>query len=389
MKKEFMKKTVGVSLAFTITGLLFAGCGSSSDVAAGSTDAGGTASTASSETSDGLTKVTFVSPTALESFDYLCIYAADYLGYFEEEGLEVEYVEQMGSDDCKMLAAGTAQFAYPSPGVMLSSVDAGVTDIQAILNYDSIQIFGFATNKDSGITDIAGLKETEIATPAEATAAVVSPILDRAGVNSDEVTFIAYGDSRYEAVASGATPALVTWLSEYYQLLGQGYDLGYIDGNEYAPQVSNSLCTSKTFAKEHPEIVEKFLRAFVKGMYFCYLNPEAAADITLLTCPNLEIDWDGACGAAVGDLKQIYGIEEEDMKADVDNGIGIFDMEMCQAACDNLYAAGTLSEEINAEDYYTNEYIEPIANSLDKAAVEADAESYQCSSKAYSEAQGN
>ena len=377
--KGTWKKIVSMSIAAVMSICLLAGCSSGST--GGSTE--GTEKTGSNGESDGLTKVTFVSPTALESFDYLCIYAADYLGYFEDEGLDVEYVEQMGSDDCKMLAAGTAQFAYPSPGVMLSSVDAGVTDIQAILNYDSIQIFGFATNKDANIKDINDLVGKEIASPAEATAAVISPVLDKAGIDPSEVTFITYGDSRYEAVSSGATPALVTWLSEYYQLLGQGYDLDYIDGNEYAPQVSNSLCTSKTFAKENPETVNKFLRAFVKGMYFCYLNPEAAADITLLTCPNLEIDWDGACGASVGDIKQIFGIEEEDMKKDVEDGIGLFDMEMCQMACDNLLSAGTLSNEIKAEDYYTNEYVEPIAESLDKATVEKDAESYECTSEAY------
>lgn len=381
MKKKLMKKIAPLGMAMILGASMLAGCSSpdKGTEAVNTTTGGG-------KDDQGLTKVTFVSPTALESFDYLCIYAADYLGYFKEEGLDVEYVEQIGSDDCKMLAAGTAQFAYPSPGVMLSSIDAGVTDIQAILNYDSIQIFGFAINKDANITDIKDLGGKEIAAPAEATAAVVTPVLDKAGVDVSRVTFISYGDSRYEAVASGAAPALATWLSEYYQLLGQGYDLDYIDGNQYAPQVSNALCTSKTFAEENPETVNKFLRAFIKGMYFCYLNPEAAADITLLTCPNLEIDWDGACGASIGDLKQIYGVTDEEMKADVEDGIGIFDMSMCQSACDNLLDAGTISSGIKAEDYYTNKFVEPLAKDFDKAAVEADAQKYECTSDAYKNA---
>ena len=133
-------KVLGFVLACTMGTALLTGCGSDSKK-----------SSSLAVTEDGLTKVTFVSPTSLESYDYLAIYAGEYLGYFEDEGLEVELVEQTGTDDVKMLAAGTAQFAYPSPGVMWSCIDAGITDVRAICNYDSIMIFGLAVNPQSGI----------------------------------------------------------------------------------------------------------------------------------------------------------------------------------------------------------------------------------------------
>lgn len=379
-KKTMIKKVSALVMSGALAASLLGGCGSAANGGNSENKAG---SGELSTDADGLTTVTFVSPTALESFDYMSIYAADYLGYFEEEGLKVKFVEQLGSDDCKMLAAGTAQFAYPSPGVMMSSIDAGVDDIIAITNYDSVQIFGYALNKDSGITSVKDLKGKQIATYSEAWNSLGAPILASAGLSDSDVEYVSYGDSRYEAVASGTTPALITWLSEYYQLLGQGYDLDYIDGNEYAPQVSNSLCTSKTFAKEHPEIVEKFIRAFIKGEYFCYCNPEAAADITLLTCPNLEIDWDGACGAAKGNLKQYFGTTDEAAEAYIANGIGIFDMDYCQSAMENLLSSGTISSEIDVTKYYTNDYVESVTAELDKSKVEADAQAYECSSKQY------
>lgn len=378
MKKNLLKRLLSIGLIGVLSVSCFFGCGNSS---ASSSNASGDLT----KDKDGLTEVTFVSPTALESFDYLAIYVAQDMGYFKDEGLKVKLVEQLGSDDCKMLAAGTAQFAYPSPGVMFSSIESGVTDIEAITNYDSVQIFGFAINKDSGIKSVQDLKGKKIATYSNAWDALGAPILQGAGLSNSDVTYVSYGDSRYQAVANGSTPALITWLAEYWQLVGQGYDLDYLDGNDYAAQVSNALCTSKTFAKAHPDIVKKFIRAFLKGLYFCYCNPDAAADITLRTCPNLDINWDGATGAVKGNLQQFFGVDENAEKKYIENGIGIFDMDMCQAAADHLKESGTIKNSYKASDYYTNEYVSEVTKDLDKKTVEADAKAYQCSSKQYKE----
>ena len=196
-------KVLGFVLACTMGTALLTGCGSDSKK-----------SSSLAVTEDGLTKVTFVSPTSLESYDYLAIYAGQYLGYFEDEGLEVELVEQTGTDDVKMLAAGTAQFAYPSPGVMWSCIDAGITDVRAICNYDSIMIFGFAVNPQSGIKTFADVKGKDVALATESWSSLLAPIFSGAGMSVSDVNMVSYGDGRYEAVASNSAPVLGTWLSE-------------------------------------------------------------------------------------------------------------------------------------------------------------------------------
>lgn len=375
MKNRTVKRVCS-SLMAAVMAAVIAGCGSSSSAESG----GGTEKTA-----DGLDKVTFVSPTALESYDYLAIYAADYLGYFEEEGIDVELVEQIGADDVRMIASGTAQFGYPSPGVFMSSIDAGIDNVVGICNYDSIQIFGIAVNKDSEIKSFEDLKGKDVALYNESWTSLLAPLLDKSGLAMDDINMVSYGDGRYEAVSSGKAAGLGTWLSEYHQLVGQGYKFRYLDGNSICPQVSNSLCTNKELLEKDPDLVKRFVRAFTKGMYFCYCNPEAAADITLLTCPNLEIDWEGARGASEGDVMQIFGTTKEDQKKMVEKGIGLFEMEYCQNAADNLKASGAIKNDLDASKYYTNDYID---TGWDKASVEEDAANYKCSSEAYAEAQG-
>jgi ABC-type nitrate/sulfonate/bicarbonate transport system substrate-binding protein len=387
-----MKKQVGKQsfLAAVAAALVISLVGCSGNTAASSA-AGSTTSTAAAsstaaatsgltKTSDGLEQVTFVSPTALQSFDYLAIYAADHLGYFKEQGLSVKYVEQTGTDDVKMIATGQAQFGYPSPGVFMSSIDAGVTNVKAVANYDSVQIFGIAVNKKSGIKDWKDLKGKNVASYNESWSALISPLLSTQGMTATDVNIVSYGTGRYEACASGKAPALITWLSEYYQLVGQGYDLDYLDGNKICPQVSNSICTSDEMIKDHPDVVKKFVTAMTKAMYFCYLNQEAAADITMLTCPNLQIDWKGALGATKGDVMQIFGTDDASQKAMITAGIGKFDSKYCQNAADNLLKGGAITTKIDASQYYSNNFVD---TSWDKSSVEKDAKNYKCSSKAY------
>ena len=165
--------------------------------------------------------------------------------------------------------------------------------------------------------------------------------------------------------------------------MGQGYNLGYLNGNDVAPQVSNSLVTSTDFIESSPEIVQGMVNAFARALYFCYCNPEAAADITLASCPNLSIDWDGALGAAKGDIQQFFGMEDADQKAYIDGGLGKFDMKMAQNAADNLFDSQAISQKYKAEDHYTNDFADKIE--LDASAVEADAQAYQFQSKQYVE----
>jgi ABC-type nitrate/sulfonate/bicarbonate transport system substrate-binding protein len=391
-----MKKKVLVLALAVVIALAFAACGgggsssgggdagSAPAAAEGDASGGGSAGGGSeAASSGGLEQVKFVAPVALDSFDLMALYAADYLGYFEEEGLAVEFIEQLGTDDVKMVAAGQAQFSYPSPGVFMSSIDAGVDNVTAVCNYCAIQIFGIAFNKESGISDWEDLRGKQIAVGSEAWAPLFTPILFKAGISADEVEFVNYADARYAACEENQTPTLGTWLNEYYQLQGQGYDFGYLSGDEVAPQLSNALVTSNDIIENNPELVKKFTRAFTKGQYFLYLNPEACADITLYTRPNLVIDWEGAVGAAKGTNMMELGIPEEEQIARIEAGIGLFDMTYAQNAADNLLEAGAIQNAIDASQYYTNDYVD---NSWDKAEVEEDAANYEFVSKIYLEA---
>lgn len=368
------KRVLSMLLTAGLLATMVMGCGStaeSSDTAA-----------SSDTTADGgkLTDITIASPTPLESFDHTVIYVAQEMGYFEEEGLNVTLEDGTGKDT-KMVSAGQAQFAYPSPGLTLSAIEGGL-DIEAVCNWDVVNIFGFAVKADSGINTWDDLKGKSIALGDASWQSIAEPILAKAGISADDVTWQVVGDSRFQAVETGQCDVLFTWLCEYGQCLGQGYDFSYLDGNEMIPQLSNGVVTSKAYAEKNPDIVKAMTAAYTKGIYFTYCNPEAAADIVLAKCTSLEMDKEAAKSAVEYCVKSYTGMTEEAQKAYIESGIGLYTDEPWKLAVESALASGTITSEIAVSDIYTNDYV---VNDWDKAKVEEDAANYTFKSKQFTE----
>lgn len=350
------------------------------------TGCGGTTASTSADagTSDsGLTTVRWVSPAALASFDFCWMYVAQEMGYFADEGLQVEVIENVDASDARYLASGSADFGASSPGVALSTVDVGATNIKAILNQSSTNIFGFAYKTGGKIKDWSDLAGKNIGINAESVISIFNPILEAAGVDPSTVNYVVFSNARYEALDSGSVDAIATWISEYDMCLGLGYSgWDYLSGNDVLPQIANSIWVNTDYAEANPEVVKSFVRAIEKAIYFCYKNPEAAADITLNDYPSIECTWDGAVGAVKGNVQGMLGMSEEEQKAKIDgHTLGVFDMDMVQKTMDNLLSGGSIRTALKAEDYYTNEYVD---TTWDYADVDADAEAYQCTSALYS-----
>ena len=117
---------------------VFVGCGSSGS-------SGGEAGS-----KDGLKKVNIVSPTSLASMDLCWIYAADGLGFFKDEGIEVNMIESTDGSDPKILGSGQADFGAFSPSVGLTAVQSGVDNVEGICNVVAYNMFGIAVNKTGG-----------------------------------------------------------------------------------------------------------------------------------------------------------------------------------------------------------------------------------------------
>lgn len=196
-------------------------------------------------------------------------------GYFSEEGLEVEFaVYGDGPVAFQGMHAGDSQFCLLSVEPVLRAYEEGLesTFIAAVQN---TRLYAFVGSKN--ITDVKQLKGKTIfaGAPGSAPYSFVSNILKNAGLNPEtDVTFVTmqYGASM-AALAQGTIDAS-------YMNVDNRIEFEKIDGNvlvdtkdmETRKQVFGSelfegeiITTTKKFAQENPETVQKFVNAIVKG----------------------------------------------------------------------------------------------------------------------------
>lgn len=329
-----------------------------------------------------LETVTVVVPRSLECLDDMSMWVADAMGYFEEEGLKFNMEQAYGTSDVQMVATGQADLCCPSPNLTLPSIEAGLPVI-SVAHYDAINIFGMAVRPDSGIETWEDLKGKTIALGDAAWQSIAAPTVVAAGLSVDDMEWIVCGDARFQMVGEGQVDVLFTWVSEYEQLLGQGFDFIYLDGNEVLPVFANSFVASTSAVKDNPEKLKAFLRAQQKGMYFLLLSPEKGADITLNRFPAIQVDWAAALGAANGRNRQAFGLSEESAAATIAAGIGRGTDEAWAQFIEGAVSVGVLQAALDPSICYTNELLPDPLTEEEKAAIQADVDAYVCSSEVY------
>ena len=123
-------------------------------------------------------KIVWVSPRGnLEVMDDFNLWVAHERGYFKELNLDV--VLQPGPTEAmavtKLVGQKQADIGFPSPGVLLSSVDAG---IPVVLVWEMVmkQVFDFALPEDSPIAKVQDLEGKTIAVASEGWRVIIDPI---------------------------------------------------------------------------------------------------------------------------------------------------------------------------------------------------------------------
>ena len=380
-----MKKALVLISAIALT-LLLAACGGTSNTppaSSGSADG----STAESGGTGELRTIKFCLARTAEVLEDTAFWAAQNMGYMEEEGLKMEMIETFGTTDCKMVATGQADFAVPGPSLTLQSIEQGLP-IKAVMNYDAINIWGLCVLNDSPyqtFDDIAGAvskygRKLTVALGDASWESLVTPTLVAAGIDPEkDLEFVVAGDNRYVQVAEGTLDLLFTWPGEAYQLIGQNYDFKYLDGNDVLKVCSGSIITSLDMIENEPEVVAGFCRAMAKGMYFSKYNPSAGAAVSCSQWPNIDVTWKAALYVQEGRNYQMFGPAggEEEQKL-IDN-IGINWPEKWELNVKTMLDSGVISKEIPVEDIFTNDFVDV---TWDKSEVEADADAYDWQSVA-------
>lgn len=204
-------------------------------------------------------------------------------GYYAQEGLEVEFRES-DMDFIEMVAVGSAQFGMAAQEQVLqaraSAAGIPVVAIAAVVQHNTS---GFASPLDRGIKspkDFEGNTYSGWGTELEL--AFLRTLMEKQGASFDQVSVI--NQSAGNFIASMEIEADFAWI--YYGWDGincelENYPINFIPLQSIEPDLdfySPVIITSEEMIEEHPDLVQRFLKATAHGYLDAIADPQEAVD---------------------------------------------------------------------------------------------------------------
>lgn len=213
-------------------------------------------------------------------FSYLPLTLADQLGYFRDEGLEVQVSDFAGgSKSIEALVGGSVEFAAGAYENTLF-LQAKGADVQAVALLTDRFGLVFALDKKHAATykspkDIKGLK-IGVTAPGSAVSNALEIILAKDNLTANDVAIIGIGGgpSAVAAMKAGRVDGIVLSDPAISRLEADGDIVPIVDSRNEAgqaylyggPNANSSVLVQASFAREHPEIVQRFTNAVVRTL---------------------------------------------------------------------------------------------------------------------------
>lgn len=303
--------------------------------------------------------------------------AADTLGYYEDQGLTMEFVGAGGSGSAmEQVIAGNADAGNPSAPAFGEAALVGLPVVN-VFTYSSGAIFGIFVPESEGITDIAGLNGMNIgiSEAGGGEVAFLEAALRAEGIDPiTDVQLIPIGDGGPETLAaleSGSVDAYSTAYNDIFALQTAGVDLLDLTPEIYSTFPARGIITTQDTLSEKPEALQRLARGTAMGMHFCLTNNDACVDMLKGAIPAAFEE--NADGVSQGKLRFELSLKQVP-PADPDR-YGAHDVESTQEFLDLIASTSDDYQEVDAESVLNDDFLD-YANDFDRADVEADAEAY-------------
>jgi NitT/TauT family transport system substrate-binding protein len=206
------------------------------------------------------------------------------LGYWKEEGIEVEVASIEGSTaGMQQLAAGNLQFVSISPEVALIAREKGVK-IKTFYVQARETIYRIVVPDDSPIKELKDLKGKTIGVPALASGSVpyAKALVASVGLDANkdiQLLAVGLGGPAMIALQQKKVDALGVWDALQAGMETKGLKFRRLSAPIHKEMIGQSIFTSDTLLQENPQLAVAFARGIAKATVFGLANPEAAVRI--------------------------------------------------------------------------------------------------------------
>lgn len=224
-------------------------------------------------------------------------YYAEEMGFFKEEGIDVEYVTFNGGAVLDpQVANKSVDIGWEGPASVISSHDTGHDSLPVKFFYNHLRrnVWEIAVPADSKIKTVKDLRGATIGVNSLTTTSipVTKSILRHAGLDPDrDVSFVAVGmgASAFHAIRSGRIDALNLFDTMDVMLEQTGFTIRRL---ELPPQFTmlfdNSFFTNVDNLTDKRRQLVGFGRAIAKATVGCYANLPACVHIAWKMDPRLK-----------------------------------------------------------------------------------------------------
>ena len=212
-----------------------------------------------------------------------------YMGYFDEEGLDVSIeAASGGAQAAQVMLSGAAEFATTMAEGVLQLREQGANPVAF---YELKRNNGFAIGvlKDSPIDSLDDLVGKNIGFPVAGggTKMIVDESFRAAGLEPNyNLVVIGAGAPAAAAIRNKQVDAAVLWDAAWGIIENLGMELDYMELPIQDKLAGMSLVARQDHLEENPDLTARFCRAIAKGLHFTLTNKEAAINIMFEVFPQ-------------------------------------------------------------------------------------------------------
>lgn len=278
------------------------------------------------------------------------LYVAQSKGFYADEGLEVE-IEYGFEDDFVALAAqGEREFAVASGDQVILARAQGLPITYVMKWYQRYPV-ALMIPTAQGITDPASLADKTVGLPGFFGATFVGwkALVHAANINEDALTIADIGFTQAAAVQQGTVDAAMVYIAnEPIQLRNEGVEVEVIQVSDYIDLVSNGLVVGDKLMTDDPELVERMVRASLRGLEYTIENPDEAFTIVRDVIPEITDD-------EAPTQRQVLDASIELWRTDA---LGLSSQQAWEDSVNFMQETGLLENTVAVDELYTNQFVE-------------------------------
>jgi NitT/TauT family transport system substrate-binding protein len=314
--------------------------------------------TAPVATANGLTHVD-VALGFVPSVQSAPFYVAQDKGYYAAEGLDVDFKYGTIQNLLTLVSQGDIAFASASGDSLMPQRQQGVavTYILTFWTRNPIGALAIAGNNNPPLKTPADLKgkNVGVSAPNSSTDFGLKALLKSANLTEDDVHLVAIGTTEVEALIQKRIDAAMTFLpNEAAQMKSLGMPTETIAVADYLDYVPPGFVSGDKTIKEHPEIVQKFVNATLRGLRDTLADPDTAFESSLKRMPELSPDNQPLQGDVLAATLDYY-------KPVQGRSAGSTDPQAWATTQDFLQSIGVINQNVDPRQYYTNTFVDAAA----------------------------